>query len=174
MNDITGKIYCIDSSVFISLNRINQIIPIPDIWIEFDKLFRSGRLLSHEFVYEEFNPESKNPDFLAKWMKDKKEYFVGTTEKQFQLVEKILERFEGLINPDKEKNEADPWIIALAIEKNEEVTLFGQNIEYYVVSREKIKSSTKIPAACRAFNVPHMSFEEFLEDNGWRLGIIKT
>ncbi len=173
MNSEKEKIYCFDASVFIALNRVNLYIPIPDIWNELDKLFLSGRLISHEYVYDEFNPGSKNPDFLAKWIKDRKRYFVGTTEKQFQLVERILGRFDRLIDPEKEKNQADPWIIALAIEKNQEVTLFGQNKEYYVISREKIRSSTKIPAVCRAFDVPHLSFEEFLDDNGWRFRIIK-
>lgn len=31
----------------------------------------------------------------------------------------------------------------------------------------------KIPAVCKAFTVPHLTMEEFLEDNGWRLGFIK-
>jgi deoxycytidine triphosphate deaminase len=90
------------------------------------------------------------------------------------LTEKIIRKFPGLIDPEKEKNQADPWIIALAIEKNEDNTIFDQNKEYCIVSREKIKSSTKIPAVCRAFDVPHLSFEEFLDDNGWRFGIIKA
>jgi hypothetical protein len=46
------------------------------------------------------------------------------------LTEKIIRKFPGLIDPEKEKNQADPWIIALAIEKNEDNTIFDQNKEY--------------------------------------------
>lgn len=167
------KLYCFDSSVFISLNRAHQILSIPDIWSELEKLFKSGRLISHEFVYEEFNPERKNPDFIAKWIKDKKGYFCGITDKQSKKVEEILQKFPDLIDAEKENDQADPWIIALAIEKMEEVTLFKQNTLVYVVSQEKISSTKRIPAVCHEFKVPHMNLDAFLKDNGWHFGIIK-
>ncbi|MBU0713692.1 DUF4411 family protein [bacterium] len=169
MNEPKEKVYCFDSSIFIGLNRIHGFIPMPDIWEELDHLFLSGRLISHIFVYNEFNP-----DFLGKWAKDREKYFMNITENQFVTVSQILARFDKLIDPNKEKNQADPWIIALAMEKNQENSLFGQNKEYYVVSRESPRSAIKIPAVCDAFTVPHMTLDEFLEDNGWRLGIIKS
>lgn len=167
------KIYCFDSSIFISLNRIQNYVPIPNVWQELEKLFNAGKIISHEFVYEEFNPERKNPDFIAKWIKDKKGYFLGITDKQSKKVEEILQKFPDFIDAEKENDQADPWIIALAIEKMEEVTLFGQNTLVYVVSQEKISSSKRIPAVCREFKVPHMNLDDFLKDNGWHFGIIK-
>lgn len=173
MNELKTKIYCFDSSIFITLNRVNNILPVPDIWIELDNLLKKGRLISHIYVYNEFNPNSQKPDFLGKWVKDRKKYFMAETEAQFNHIRLILAKFSRLIDPNKEKNQADPWIIALAMEKNEENSLFGSNNEYIVVSRESPRSSIKIPAVCEAFDVPHMSLDEFLEDNGWRLGIIR-
>lgn len=173
MSSNQDKIYCFDSSIFISLNRIHNYVPIPDVWDELEKLFKAGRLISHEFVYDEFNPERKNPDFLAKWIKDKKGYFFGITDKQVELTAKILEKFPSLIDSENEKDQADPWIVALAIEKMEEITLFGQNTLVYVISQEKISSPKRIPAVCKEFKVPHMNLDDFIKDNGWRLGLIK-
>lgn len=173
MSSNQEKIYCFDSSIFISLNRIHNYVPILDVWDELEKLFKAGRLISHEFVYDEFNPERKNPDFLAKWIKDKKQYFLGITDKQVELTGKILEKFPTLINSENEKNQADPWIVALAIEKMEEITLFEQNTLIYVISQEKISSPKRIPAVCKEFKVPHMNLDAFIKDNGWRFGIIK-
>lgn len=173
MSSNQDKIYCFDSSIFISLNRIHNYVPIPDVWDELEKLFKAGRLISHEFVYDEFNPERKNPDFLAKWIKDKKGYFFGITDKQVELTAKILEKFPSLIDSENEKDQADPWIVALAIEKMEEITLFGQNTLVYVISQEKISSPKRIPAVCKEFKVPHMNLDAFIKDNGWRLGLIK-
>ncbi len=173
MSSDQEKIYCFDSSIFISLNRIHNYVPIPNVWQELEKLFNAGKIISHEFVYEEFNPERENPDFIAKWIKDRKEYFFGITDKQVELTTKILEKFPTLIDSENEKDQADPWIVALAIEKMEEVTLFGQNTLVYVVSQEKISSSKRIPAVCREFKVPHMNLEAFLKDNGWSFGLIK-
>lgn len=173
MSSNQEKIYCFDSSIFISLNRIHNYVPIPDVWDELEKLFKAGRLISHEFVYDEFNPERKNPDFLAKWIKDKKGYFFGITDKQVELTAKILEKFPSLIDSENENDQADPWIVALAIEKMEEITLFGQNTLVYVISQEKISSPKRIPAVCKEFKVPHMNLDDFIKDNGWRLGLIK-
>lgn len=173
MSSNQDKIYCFDSSIFISLNRIHNYVPIPDVWDELEKLFKAGRLISHEFVYDEFNPERKNPDFLAKWIKDKKGYFFGITDKQVELTAKILEKFPSLIDSENEKDQADPWIVALAIEKMEEITLFGQNTLVYVISQEKISSPKRIPTVCKEFKVPHMNLDAFIKDNGWRLGLIK-
>ncbi|MBI3600216.1 MAG: DUF4411 family protein [Nitrospinae bacterium] len=59
------------------------------------------------------------------------------------------------------------------MEKSEE-NLFGKNTVVYVVSQEKISSTKKIPAVCRAFNIDHLNLEAFLKDNGMRFGIIES
>ena len=141
MNESKTKIYCFDSSIFITLNRVNNILPVPDIWKELDHLLKNGRLISHIYVYNEFNPDCEKPDFLGKWVKSRKKYFIGVTEDQINHVRQILSEFHQLINPDTEKNQADPWIIALAMEKNEENSLFGSNNEYIVVSLSLIHIS---------------------------------
>ena len=169
MSDTKEKIFCFDTSVFTSLNRIHNIIPIPDFWEMLEDLFKAGKIISHEYVFDEILPG----DFIGKWIQNKQQYFIGLTDKQFQNVEKILQRFPNFIDSEKEKNQADPWVIALAIEKAEEENLFGKNTLIYVVSQEKISSTKKIPAVCRAFNIEHYNLEAFLKDNGMRFGIIK-
>lgn len=173
MNESKTKIYCFDSSVFIAINRVNTYFPIPDVWEEVDKLFQTGRLISHIYVYNEFHPDCQKPDFLGKWIKSRKRYFIQETEKQIYFVRQLLEKYERFIDPGKEKNEADPWVIALVMEKNEENSLFRQSKEYIVVSRENTRSAIKIPAVCKTFSVPHLTWEEFLADNNWRLRFIK-
>lgn len=173
MSESKTRIYCFDSSIFIAVNRVHSYIPVPDVWEKLDTLFNNGRLISHIYVYNEFHTNSRNPDFLAKWVKNRKRYFVRETEKQFNYIRQILAKFERFINPESEKNEADPWVVALAMEKNAENSLFRYNNEYAVVCRENPRSAIKIPAVCKAFTVPHLTMEEFLEDNGWRLGFIK-
>jgi hypothetical protein len=167
MSELQHKIYCFDTSVFVALNRIHNSIPIPDFWDFLEQLFKEGKIISHEYVFDELSAG----DFIGKWIQNKQQCFIGLTDKQFQNVEKILQKFPTLIDSEKEKNQADPWLIALAIEKAEEENLFGKNT-LYVVSQEKISSSNKIPAACKAFNIDHFNLEAFLQDNGMRFGII--
>lgn len=168
MSDGKEKIYCFDTSVFAALNKIHNYIPIPDVWEFLEQLIKEGKIISHEIVFDELNPG----DFIGKWIEDKKNYFIGITEQQIKNVEEILKQFPDLIDPQKEKNQADPWLIALAMERKKE-TLFDKNKIIYVVSQEKISSNKKIPAACRAFNIEHFNLESFLKDNGLRFGIVK-
>lgn len=169
MSDGKEKIYCFDTSIFTSLNRIHNIIPIPDFWELLEKLFKDGKIISHEYVFDEIKPG----DFIGKWVQDKKQYFIGLSDKQFDNVQKILKQFPDFIDPKLEKNQADPWVIALAMEKAEEQDLFKKNTMIYVVSQEKISSTKRIPAVCRAFKIEHFNLEAFLKDNGMRFGIIK-
>jgi hypothetical protein len=174
MSDNAQNIYCIDSSVLITLNRVYSFGLLPDeIWKEIDTLFAASRILSHEFVFVELCPKTTKPDFLAQWIKDKKPYFYPITIRQTELVEKILARFPDLISYGKEINEADPWLISLAIEKRESPDLVEDYSTLTVVSNESGKSGSKIPAVCREFKVPHMNLKEFLGDNGWKITLEK-
>ena len=167
-----NKIYCIDTSVFLQLHFINKIIPIPDVWKELDILFAEDKIISHEFVFDEFHSEKSKNDFINIWISDKKKYFHKITEKQTKLVPQILKKFPKLINPNKENNQANPWLIAMAIEIIENPNLF-ETKNVIIVSQEKLSSNINIPAACKEFDVPHINLEQFFEENGWELGLKK-
>jgi hypothetical protein len=170
MPDSTPRIYCVDSSIFITLNRVYSFGLLPaDIWDLLDELFAAERIMSHEFVFSEICPKTTKPDFLAQWVKNKEQYFYPVTARQTQLVEQILSKFPELINHTKEIDEADPWLVSLAIEKRESTNLFDSYSTVTVVSNESGKSGTKIPAVCREFKVPHMNLKEFFIDNGWKI-----
>jgi len=167
-----NKKYCIDTSVFLQLHFINKIIPIPDVWAEFDLLFDQNKIISHKFVFDEFYSKTSKNDFIKEWIENKQKYFYDITEKQLLLVPEILKKFPKLIDPNKENNQADPWLIAMAIEIKEEANLFGTT-NAVIVSQEKFSSSIKIPAACREFGIEHINLEQFFKLNGWKLGLKK-
>jgi hypothetical protein len=170
MSETSTKVYCIDSSAFITLNRVYAMGFLPeDIWKLMQDLFDRERIVSHEFVYAEICPKTSKPDFLAKWIKKNSSHFFPVTVRQTQLVTDILAKFSSLINSAKEINEADPWIIALAIEKRESSDLFGRYANLTVVSSENEKSAVKIPAACKEFSIPHLGLKGFFSDNGWKI-----
>lgn len=170
MSDDPAKVFCIDSSTFITLNRIYSLGLLPDnLWDLLDDLFVAGRIISHSFVFSEICPKTTKPDFLAKWIKNKEQYFYPVTERQTQLVWQILAKFPELISYAKEIDEADPWLISLAIEKKEFPDLFDPYSNITIVSNESVISGTKIPAVCKEFNVPHMNIQEFFNENGWRV-----
>ncbi len=85
----------------------------------------------------------------------------------------MLAHFPRLIDARAKKDEADPWIISLVIEKMEEENLFGKDSDFVVVSAESEKSDTKIPAVCKHYKVRHMNLFQFFEDNLWEFSMRK-
>jgi hypothetical protein len=170
MPDNVPRIYCVDSSLLITFNRVFLLGLLPaNIWDLLDGLFAAGRVLSHQFVFDEICPNTTKPDFLATWIKDKQRFFHPVTLRQTEIVQQLLAQFPTFIDYTKEINEADPWLIALALEKRESSTLLEDFSNLTVVSNESGRSTVKIPAACDFFGIPHFNLKEFFADNQWTI-----
>jgi len=162
-----NNIYFIDSSALITVNRFYPIKVFPDLWFFLEELFQQGRIYSHDMVFNEIVPSSGPKDDIGKLISKYKKCFYSITNKQGQLALQILANFPRLIDPRAKKDEADPWIIAIVIEKMESVNMFGSASDFVLVSAESERSDTKIPAVCKYFKVRHMNLFQFFEDNGW-------
>ena len=159
------KIYCIDTNIFVIIHRYYPKKISPDLWNELDKLFAENRIISHITVYDEICHSKKNKDLLAKWIEEKKEYFKETTQRQLELVPDVIKNFPKLIDPKNEREQADPWLVALLIENRENSK--DNNIEVVLVSGENRASTTKLPAACRHYDIDEINLIEFFQDNNW-------
>ncbi|MEO6166649.1 MAG: DUF4411 family protein [Chitinophagales bacterium] len=167
------NIYCPDSSALITLNRYYPARLIPDLWKHLEDLFKKKRMFSHSIVYDEIIPSTGATDEIGKLIGRYKSSFFPITNKQGQVALQILANFPKLIDPRSKREEADPWIIALVIERMEEENLFGKDSDYVIISAESEKSNTKIPAVCKYFKVRHMNLFEFFDDNGWEFSMKK-
>ncbi|HNZ65266.1 MAG TPA: DUF4411 family protein [Smithella sp.] len=166
------EIFCFDSSSFIILHRYYGEDLIPDIWIELERYFNDDQIISHEVVFEELTTSTKK-DALSKWASSKKRNFKKMTSNQAIYVSDIIKSFPGLIDAKSEKDQADPWLIALVLEEKSKHGLFISEKEYFIVSEEKIGSPHKIPAVCEHFGINHLSLRDFFRYNNWQLGMRK-
>lgn len=165
MPEEKSELYIFDSSAFITINRFYPFSLVPDLWNKLAFMIKGGYIISHKFVLEEINPKTEKPDFLGKWISDKTEIFKPITVEQTNYVAEILAAFPKLIDYKKEKDEADPWIIAQARELNAQGTLFEREI--IVVSQESKTSPHKIPAACKYFDIKHENLFDLFKSNNW-------
>jgi hypothetical protein len=165
-------IFCFDSSTFIKLHRSYGEDLIPEIWQELENLFKNEKIISHTVVFEELTTSAKK-DALSKWISSKKRYFKKMSGNQAVHVSNILKIFPGLIDANNEKDQADPWLIALTLEEKSKTSLFTSEKEYYIVSEESIRSPHKIPAVCEHFGIKHLSLKDFFKYNGWQLSMQK-
>jgi len=175
INRTERKIYIFDTSAFVALSRTGEyVIRIPDsLWQYLETMMKSGQVISHKLVFDEISSNRKNPDFITKWVKDKEKFFLPKTDAQKMKIPEIVRNFPKLIDPGNEKEQADPWLIALAMEKSQEENLFEISASI-VVSQENTTSSVKIPAACKYFGVSNCSLREFFDEIGLSTGLIKN
>ena len=168
-----SNIYCVDTSALVTMHRYYPGRIIPDLWKNVEELFKQNKFRSHDFVYDEIVPESETKDDLAKLVLKYKPCFRAITKRQAQLVPEILSLFPHLIDSRSKKDQADPWIVAMVVEFMEEISLFGNDSEFIIVSTESENSPNKIPAVCRHYKVRHMNLFQFFEDNGWQFSLSK-
>ena len=145
-----------------------HLIHLPDeVWTRLDELMTSGKIISHRTVYDEVVSGSKQPDKVSAWLQPRKAYFELPTARQIEVMSDVVNQFEKLIDVNNERDQADPWLVALAVEKNEQDTAH----EYIVVTQEKQASTVKLPAACRGFSVGCIPLAQFFDENGITFGI---
>lgn len=61
----------------------------------------------------------------------------------------------------------------MVVEMIEEISLFGKDSDFIIVSTESQSSPNKIPAVCKHYRVRHMNLFEFFEDNDWQFSLLK-
>jgi hypothetical protein len=166
-------IFCLDTSAFVEINRLLAKL-IPQLYAELDKLFKSGRLISHEIVYEEITTRSKRPDPLSRWVKSKRVFFRDLTLQQTLIVADIIRQFPTLIHYNREKNDADPWLIATVIELRSQPDLFSGLHDYAIVSTESKFIPNHLPEVCKYYSIRHFDLPRFFRAAGWSIKLSRT
>jgi hypothetical protein len=163
------RIYVFDSSVFITLNRINEnVLTLPQgVWDKLDEMMDEGKIISQRYVYEEVVTNSNHPDRVSAWLAPKKEYFLRETPQQVTYMIEVVQRFPKLIDPENEKEQADPWLVALARDRNSTET----DKSFILVTQESQSKTTNLPAACSIYGVESISLKTFFTEVGINFGI---
>lgn len=173
MKSDVREIYCIDASAFITMHRFYPKRLIPDLWAQLEELFKENKILSHQIVFDEIVPKFGQKDDLAQWLNNFKNNFISTSQRQLEIVPIVLRKYPKLIDPESEKDQADPWMIAMLIEIMEQDGLFGDQSIYVMVTTESEKSSTRLPAACKHYKIRHMNLFQFFKANGFEFSVKK-
>lgn len=120
------------------------------------ELVAEGCLTATEEVLVELG---KKDDDVYDWAKARREMFIPIDQPTQVALAAILERFERLVNTQRNRSTADPWVIALAqVEGCTVVT--GE-------SPSGSPSRPKIPDVCRALDIRCISLLQMIRENGW-------
>lgn len=151
-------IYSADtSSLLSSLKSFYPIANFPRLWQQVDDLIRDGRFLISEEVAVE---AQKHDDGAAEWVKARHAAIVVPTDNDVAAaVRGILGPYPKLVKDMKNRNRADPFVIAVA-------QLRGA----VVVTEENSRGSLdrpKIPLVCSELGLECITFYELIQREGW-------
>lgn len=105
---------------------------------------------------------------MSAWAKKQSDLFVEPSQKQIELVKEILTKYPSLIKTDR-RYDADPWVIALAIEliTSQQKTLV--TVKRIVVTEEKLRGNkVKIPLVCGKYNIETIDIIDMFRSEGWK------
>lgn len=151
-------IYCIDTSALIAAwyerYKPNRF---PKLWEQLDQLIQEGRLLSSSLVLRECSKQRSEE--LHDWLKPREAMFLAPDENVQGQVELIVNTYTGLVQAGKEKFQADPFVIALAVVSG-----------YTVITEETgIGSLGKIPGVCNVMKVECINLMQLIDAEDWVL-----
>jgi hypothetical protein len=162
---MTSNNYIMDSSSLIELNRHNPIDVFPSVWKNMESLISKGLLVAPTEVLYEI---TERDDQLAKWAKEQTSFFRAPTQKQIEILKGILKAYPSMVREDR-KYDADPWVIALAIEMTTGSQQTLTPIKRIVVTEEKLRGEkVRIPYVCQKYNIDSIDIIEMFRIEGWK------
>jgi Domain of unknown function (DUF4411) len=141
--------YCFDTSAFIQGFRLYPSEVLPDLWDEkIDSVIRSGGLVSPDEVLRELE---RRDDAVHASAKARSGLFVPIDDEMQFAVTEILAAFPKLMQENKNRNAADPWVIALAKTRSLTVVTYERPV--------RVERDPRIPEGLRALSdrVPHLA-----------------
>lgn len=165
----TPSVYIVDTSSYIDMKIHYPMRAFPTFWENLESLIKDGRIQSPITVFEEI---FRRDDELTEWSRNNHDrIFYDHTLSILEKVEEILGLFPYLIDATKEHDQADPYVIAMAIDKRIQQSIEPQNVS--VVTEERINprrksKKTPIPLVCKHFKIPCLTIVEVILREEWR------
>lgn len=163
-------IYAIDTDTD-SLIALRRNYPLGDryfktLWDDIEKLSSMGNLISTIINYEELKV---GDDLLFKECKTRfKDMFIEVDADIQTQVAIILNTFPDLIDPNLDKEQADPYLIATAIVKKAIVITEEQPLDKNAMNNPNRKSKMKIPNVCSHYGIDYTNIVGFINNKEWR------
>jgi hypothetical protein len=150
-------LYVIDTSALLD-GWVRNYPPdvFPSLWSNLEEMIKTQELLAPDDVLLEL---SQKDDEVYRWAKANSAMFVPLDEDVQNATQEVLIEFPRLVGAMKDRNRADPFVIALAKVK-----------DAIVVTGEKSSGTgdrPRIPNVCDHFGIGHRTLLQLIRDKGW-------
>jgi hypothetical protein len=136
------------------------------VWKKLDGLVREGRVGAPAIVLKELEYQD---DEVTAWAKERPDLFFDESSYQIEKVKDILSNFNGLIRAAYGREQADPFVIAMAHERKygPQKDLFQH--EVCVVTQEQLHGKReKIPLVCKYYGLNYLSVVDMIKNENWK------
>ena len=152
-------LYIFDANALIHIWRVHPPDIYSQFWRQLDDAIAAGIIRSPEEVLHEL---SEGTDDLAKILSEKAGLFAPLDSDLIAATMAVLHDCPSLVDPDSERNRADPFVVALA-------KLRGGTVVTMEKRRRPPSTRLKIPDACEQLGVPWVDWFSYLRASGWQL-----
>jgi len=153
-------LYVFDSSTWIKVNRETPPDIYKSVWTRIDDAIEHSLIRSPDEVCVELE---QGVDGLAKFLKSRNGLFVPLEDELQIALSEVMAECPTLSDPDSPRNNADPFVVALAKIRN--ATVVSQEKS----RKDKKNGRMKIPDACARFKCEHLDWFTYLRAQGWSL-----
>jgi hypothetical protein len=168
-----ATLYVVDTSSLIEMKWYYPISIFESLWMKCETLMHNSRMCAPVAVFDELNHKD---DELTAWARGNYKYlFQECTDFQVEMVHEILSKFPKLIDPNRETEQADPFVVALGLERRDGPQKSLVPLEVVVVSQERLtperrtaKKKVIIPEVCRHYNLPCITLIDMIAREGWK------
>ncbi len=153
--------------------RLLEILKSVDLILSEDtrvtqKILNKYQIQKKVITYNEHHKQKLNPQIIN-WLKDKKKFFIKTTEEIFQKAFQIIKIYPELIKNlglnNNGDDPADPYLISTAIILNKE-NIYGE-AQIKIITEEGTKKN-HIPDIANKYNIKSLHILEFFKENNWQ------
>jgi hypothetical protein len=145
--------FCVDTSGWLDgWRRYYPRDVFPSLWQNIEERVLAGEILASEEVYVELQ---KKDDDLRDWIKQRKSMLVPANEAIQRRVAKLLVDYPRLVDSLKGRSQADPFVIATAIETSS-VVVTGE-------ARGTV-TRPRIPFVCQELELRCITFLDMIRE----------
>ena len=175
MQNTAFQYYSVDASVMIKLKDMLPFDLFGTAWDEISRLVSDGRWKIFENVIDEIHG-----DTLKKWFRDNEASIVKFNPAMNDYTNKLMAELDNnkltLIDPMSLKNNADPFVVMLALylEERDLVNLKGKtsDTKCCVLTEERPRPKRiNIPAVCDFYDISYMNLFDFMRHHGWNISL---
>jgi Domain of unknown function (DUF4411) len=145
--------FCVDTSGWLDgwLRHYPRDV-FPSLWQNVEERVNGCEIIASEEVYVELQ---KKDDDLHEWMKERKFMLIPANESVQRHVAEVLATYPRLVDTLKGRSQADPFVIATAVETGS-----------IVVTGESVGTATKprIPFVCQQLGIRCITFLDMIRE----------